>query len=164
MRTIETQAFSPNTDFRPSDAVNMLVDAERRRIETSLNIPSRDVKLQRVQQAQVNHIIKEVMLFRDVERDFRSPDRAVFAIQNQFDQQDRARDAVGGIDLNPAMLSLQIRRDGNGIPLPIEEQPLENMEIRGFVPVIINITPVPNLPALIGQAGGGGGSAQLAQL
>jgi len=56
----------------------------------------------------------------------------------------------GGIDLNPDLLDLQIKRDGNGVPLPIFQQPIETMNIQGFLPVIINVTPVTNLPALLG--------------
>jgi len=59
-------------------------------------------------------------------------------------------DRKGGIDLNPELLDLQIKRDGNGVPLPIFQQPIETMNIQGFLPVIINITPVTNLPALLG--------------
>jgi phosphoglycerate kinase len=56
----------------------------------------------------------------------------------------------GGINLNPALLDLQIRRDGNGAPLPVSEQPFETMRIEGFVPVIINVAPISNLPMLLG--------------
>lgn len=56
---------------------------------------------------------------------------------------------VGGINFNPAMLNLQIKRDGNGIPLPLEQQPIYEMNIEGFIPVIINVTPV-NLPLILG--------------
>jgi len=57
----------------------------------------------------------------------------------------------GGIDLNPRLLDLQIKRDDNtGIPLPVNQQPLENMNIDGFLPVIINVTPFTNLPLLLG--------------
>ena len=59
---------------------------------------------------------------------------------------------VGGIDLNSALLDLQIKRDGNGVPLPLPMQPIENMHIEGFLPVIINVTPVTNLPLLLGLA------------
>ena len=59
---------------------------------------------------------------------------------------------VGGIDLNPALLDLQIKRDGNDVPLPLPMQPIENMHIDGFLPVIINITPISNLPMLLGLA------------
>jgi len=55
---------------------------------------------------------------------------------------------VGGIDLNPANLNLQIKRDGNGVPLPLNLQPIEAFQIDGFVPVIIQITPVYALPLL----------------
>ncbi|MBN1869265.1 MAG: glucose-6-phosphate isomerase [Candidatus Omnitrophica bacterium] len=57
---------------------------------------------------------------------------------------------VGGINLNPDLLDLQIKRDGNGIPLPVNLQPIHQMKIDGFVPVIINVTPIVNLPLLLG--------------
>jgi hypothetical protein len=55
---------------------------------------------------------------------------------------------VGGIDLTLDGLNLQIKRDNNGVPLPVNLQPIETMHIDGFVPVIINITPVISLPLL----------------
>ena len=55
----------------------------------------------------------------------------------------------GGIDLNPVNLDLQIKRDGNGVPLPLEFQDIPNINVNGFIPVIINITPVTNLPLLL---------------
>jgi hypothetical protein len=58
---------------------------------------------------------------------------------------------VGGIDLNPAHLDLQIKRDRNGVPLPIQQQPIGNMHIEGFLPVIIHVTPV-SLPLILGVA------------
>ncbi len=57
----------------------------------------------------------------------------------------------GGIDLNPGLLDLQIRRDANGVPLPLPMQPIEDMRIEGFLP-IINVTPITNLPLLLGIA------------
>ena len=63
-------------------------------------------------------------------------------------------DDVGGIDLNPVMLDLQIKRDENGVPLPLPQQPIGDMKIDGFYPVIINVTPIPSLPALLGMAEG----------
>ncbi|MFA5089136.1 MAG: phosphoenolpyruvate carboxykinase domain-containing protein, partial [Candidatus Omnitrophota bacterium] len=62
----------------------------------------------------------------------------------------------GGINLDPALLDLQIKRDGNGVPLPLLLQPIDQLNIQGFLPVIINITPVTNLPMLLGMAGKGG--------
>ncbi|MCK5580450.1 MAG: hypothetical protein KAJ18_04175, partial [Candidatus Omnitrophica bacterium] len=58
---------------------------------------------------------------------------------------------VGGINLNSAMLNLQIKRDGNGIPLPLPQQPIQNMNIEGFLPVIINVTPIPSLPMIFSE-------------
>ena len=58
----------------------------------------------------------------------------------------------GGINLDPSLLNLQIKRDQNWVPLPMEQQPsLQNMNIEGFYPVIINVTPVPSLPLLLGR-------------
>jgi hypothetical protein len=56
----------------------------------------------------------------------------------------------GGIDLSPALFDLQIRRDENGVPLPLLMQPLETMNIEGFYPILINIQPAVNLPLIFG--------------
>ncbi|MBI5025043.1 MAG: glucose-6-phosphate isomerase [Candidatus Omnitrophica bacterium] len=79
--------------------------------------------------------------------DVRMPDGRELLLLGVSGQEEK-----GGIDLNPALLDLQIRRDGNGIPLPLLQQPIEHMRIEGFIPVIINITPVTNLPLLLGIA------------
>jgi NAD+ synthase (glutamine-hydrolysing) len=57
----------------------------------------------------------------------------------------------GGIDFNTVGLDLQIRRDENGIPLPLLQQPIRDMHIEGFYPVILNITPM-SVPVLLGVA------------
>jgi len=68
---------------------------------------------------------------------------------------------VGGIDLNPALLDLKIKRDGNGIPLPMPQQSIQElMEIEGFLPVIINVTPIQNLPMLLGLEDEGDGNKE----
>lgn len=61
-------------------------------------------------------------------------------------------DPVGGIDLSTAYRNLQIKRDANGIPLPMPMQPVEMINIEGLAPVILNITPVMNVPLLLGVA------------
>jgi len=59
---------------------------------------------------------------------------------------------VGGIDLNPAGLDLQV--DGEGIDISADFDParLQTMQVNGFVPVIFSITPIPSLPLLLGEA------------
>ena len=48
----------------------------------------------------------------------------------------------GGIDLNSANLNLHIKRDGNGMPLPLAQQDLAQLaNIQGLDPVILSITP-----------------------
>lgn len=58
---------------------------------------------------------------------------------------------VGGIDLNPNNMQLN-DTPGNEIRMnvPVNSQELYNIPVEGFVPVIINITPVSNLPLLLG--------------
>lgn len=56
---------------------------------------------------------------------------------------------TGGINFNPATLDLQIKRDANWVPLPMDQQPIFDMKIDGFSPVIINVVPV-NVPLLLG--------------
>ena len=48
----------------------------------------------------------------------------------------------------------KIKRDGKGVPLPLPEQNLEQINIQGLFPVIINITPInaQTLPIFLGQA------------
>ena len=58
--------------------------------------------------------------------------------------------APGGIDLNAEHLNLKVKRDGNGIPLPVSLQPIEIINIQGLVPVIINVTPA-NIPMIFGS-------------
>jgi hypothetical protein len=57
---------------------------------------------------------------------------------------------VGGIDLSRDKLELQIKRDGQGMPLPVHLQDVERILIDGFVPIIINIAPMNDLPLLLG--------------
>ncbi len=58
---------------------------------------------------------------------------------------------VGGIDFNPAYLNLQIKRDNRGVPLPLPQQNLDQINIEGLYPVILNIAPVTaeNSPFLV---------------
>jgi hypothetical protein len=67
----------------------------------------------------------------------------------QFDGAMVSGSAKGGIDLNAANLNLLIKRDGAGVPLPINMQDMEQLKnIQGFVPEIIEIKPAVSLPIL----------------
>lgn len=56
---------------------------------------------------------------------------------------------LGGIDLNSENFNLNIKRDGNGVVLPLLQQDMHLLErIEGFVPRIIEIKPAVNLPIL----------------
>jgi len=61
-------------------------------------------------------------------------------------------DDVGGIDFNPNILDLKVGGNTQGIQFSLPQQPIQNMNINGFAPVIINITPVSNFSLLLGMA------------
>ncbi len=53
----------------------------------------------------------------------------------------------GGVDFNSSNLNLQIKRDGKGVPLPLAQQDMAQLiQIEGFIPVILEIKPVRDLP------------------
>jgi len=77
-------------------------------------------------------------------------DKAMLAKQKDADiQMPDGSEAPGGVDFNPQGLELKIKRDGNGIPLPLPQQPIEIMQIEGLTPIIINIVPA-NIPMILG--------------
>jgi len=57
----------------------------------------------------------------------------------------------GGIDFDPSLLNLQIKRDKKGVPLPLPQQDIQNINIKGLYPIIINIQPIINVPAFLGM-------------
>jgi len=59
---------------------------------------------------------------------------------------------VGGIDLNPNELNMQVESDGKGVTVPIAQPTIELMNVQGFVPVIINVAPIINLLPMLGLA------------
>lgn len=57
----------------------------------------------------------------------------------------------GGIDLNPSMADMDIESAGNAVRLSsFSGEEVEDIDINGFVPVIINIVPASNVLELIG--------------
>ena len=72
-------------------------------------------------------------------------------LADRFDHVDevgKPRDLAmnGGIDFNAANLNMQIKRDGNGVPLPIGQQNAAMINAPGFIPVIFEIKPAGYLP------------------
>lgn len=64
------------------------------------------------------------------------------AIANDLDSAMIGKETpVGGIDFNAANLNMQIKRDGNGMVLPLDQQDLENIRIDGLIPIILDIKP-----------------------
>lgn len=57
---------------------------------------------------------------------------------------------LGGINLDPSLLELNIARDEQGVPLPQLNVDPQTVTVDGFIPVIINIAPVPAMDMLLG--------------
>ncbi|MEW5895510.1 MAG: hypothetical protein AB1650_07125 [Candidatus Omnitrophota bacterium] len=60
----------------------------------------------------------------------------------------------GGIDFNPDMSELTIQKDGQGFQMPVmsADDVQRYMDVKGFMPVIINVAPVQSLPLILGYA------------
>ena len=60
-------------------------------------------------------------------------------------------DNPGGIDLNPQ--AIEMDKSGNGVDFPVPAfDPTQFQNIEGFLPIIINISPITNIPLLLGLA------------
>ena len=59
---------------------------------------------------------------------------------------------VGGIDLNSNNLDLSVQGDEIKIDFSTSSQLLNNVSVDGFVPIIINVAPITNIPSLLGES------------
>jgi len=57
---------------------------------------------------------------------------------------------TGGIDFHPDNFDIQTQGNGLNVSFPLDIEAMENIEINGLVPFIFSITPVSNLPLLMG--------------
>lgn len=84
------------------------------------------------------------MFLNDVARKMGATDAAMNTV---VERGELKPDNVGGIDLNAANLNLRIKRDGKGVPLPLSQQDINQLNrIEGLVPVITQIKPAAALP------------------
>ncbi|MBI4308695.1 MAG: fructose-bisphosphate aldolase [Candidatus Omnitrophica bacterium] len=60
------------------------------------------------------------------------------------------REREGGINFDPAMYSIKIKRDRNGVPLTVDQQPIGRINVLGFRGIIRAIAPA-NLPLILGM-------------
>jgi len=54
----------------------------------------------------------------------------------------------GGIDFDADLFALVVKKDGNGVPLPLSDQDADMLRFDGFVPVIKEIQQLNSLPIL----------------
>jgi hypothetical protein len=68
---------------------------------------------------------------------------------------DKAQSALGGINLSDEHLTMNIKVDGAGMPLPVQYQDAAMMDLNGLTSIIRKISPVTpeNVPALYGLLG-----------
>jgi len=105
----------------------------------------------RVAQVKADWLTVEVNALRDKEKDLRAqePDYAA-VVEQQKGADNAAVTSPGGITLDDANLTITIKVDGEGMPLPLESQDAAMINIRGLTPVIRTIEPVSalNMPVL----------------
>ena len=85
----------------------------------------------------------------DKEKIVNFPDKRAF---NEAGDQAMLSDnsEVGGIDLNPAILDLEVENDGKGVQLPPLQPSTLDMNIDGFRSIILNVESIENLPMVLG--------------
>ncbi len=81
------------------------------------------------------------------QEDFNNPKQGEFRASSPLT--DTGLDNVGGIDLSADKTNLEIRGKSEPIRFNFDGQQFKNLRFDGFEPVIINITPVVNLPLFL---------------
>jgi reactive intermediate/imine deaminase len=59
---------------------------------------------------------------------------------------------IGGIDLNPNNLDLRTEGKGMDLNFTFDPRDFDTVPVNGFIPVIFQITPVTNIPMLLGES------------
>ena len=73
--------------------------------------------------------------------------------EQNVEKGDPAQLSPGGIDFNPEVMNLKEQGEKIDFNLPdFDLQGIDASQIRGILPVIINITPITNFPLLLGMA------------
>ncbi len=73
------------------------------------------------------------------------------ALRNRIAVTMASTQSPGGIDLNPNRINFKTHGMMEDLNIPFDASAFQNIEINGFYPVIINITPTSNLPLLLGM-------------
>jgi len=141
------------SDEFPANSANVI-----RRIsyhETMFHQLTRDTfeeKLNRALEQDIKLTIIDITLPVDKEKRFENMDILLSEIMAEAGQSSSPveRDDIGGIDMNPNNLNLQTQGGRFDLKLPLNSIDLQNIRIDGFTPVIINVTPLTNLPLLLG--------------
>lgn len=106
------------------------------------------------EEEQVANLVFAIGAVNSFGMEYSANDRRANAYLEQFnsDQAMLGQDQVGGIDLNPSLIRLNIQGDSIKYNLPNgnADQPLD-IKIDGFVPVIINISPLQNIMMYLGE-------------
>ena len=134
----------PDIESAVQDIVKSSTLPDRFRVTEVLEGLAKKIRV-KIQPATVVHILDDLAedgLLQDIGWGWQKPDDAILK---------KTGKPVGGIDLNPTNYQLQIKRDGKGVPLPLNLQNVEQINVDGLVPVIINISPAPSMPLILGE-------------
>jgi len=121
-------------------------------------------KLELISDRGLGHDVRGILngLSRQINRDIDNIDEARSLFLKSVDEKyQRESDTAamaespGGIDLNPALVNMEVRRNGNGViipvmPLDMIDKAMLNGNFEGLIPVNIQVTPITNLPLLLG--------------
>lgn len=61
-------------------------------------------------------------------------------------------ETVGGIDFNPEIMKIETMQTGESFDFEFTSPQILNTQVNGLVPIIINVSPVTNIPLLLGEA------------
>ncbi len=136
------QFFAPIKEGDDLTATATVPPADKIRLTKKDKTPIVDVHIE------IKNKDGELVLTADLVKLMEVRDPAM-SIEKLLDVQNPETTGPGGINFDPALLSLQIKRDGQGIPLPIAQQPVAIIKIDGLKPEVIKMTPA-NMPQLLG--------------
>ncbi len=141
----------------PADIMDALDQIKRVEISQLYNIKDRENerfhhlflgKLVRLTETMKNLVSEEG---KDWDEVLGEVERVLMQRHTEETRKDQAMIGVekpGGIDFNPEHMELKTQGQKMDLPIPVPAV-FENMQIEGFIPVIINISPVTTLPILL---------------
>jgi len=100
----------------------------------------------------INKLVKEGVI-EIIEEEAEVNTEVVVDKEDEKKTKKKSSSNLGGISMSSSNLDLQIKRDGAGSPLPMNQQPIMNMNIQGFKFNIMTIQPITTtIPTYLGMS------------